>query len=129
MTYSWNYLIKYHFNPPTNTYLKRNTQIQKLYDKYNKTQQFEHFKKNMFSNKNKYFNFMLNNFPYDIDKNISHYLIFINPLIKNKISDFDIYKIIRQNYIKKKQIIIFENEPKNRSIKNIRHYHIFTLNN
>ena len=129
MTYSWNSLIKYHFNHPINTYLKRNLQIQKLYDKYNKTQQFEQFKKNMFNNKNKNFNFMLNNFPYDTDKNISHYLIFINPLIKNKISDFNIYKIIRKNYIKKKPIIIFENEPKNRSIKNIRHYHIFTLNN
>lgn len=129
MTYSWNSLIKYNFNSPTNTYLKRNIQIQKLYDKYNKTQQFEEFKKNIFNNKNnKMFNFMLNNFPYDIDKNISHYLIFINPLIKNKISDFDIYKIIRKKYIKKKPIIIFENEPKSRSIKNIRHYHIFSLN-
>ena len=73
------------------------------------------------------FKFVKNRFPYNVNNKIKHYLLFINPLVKINFKYYDIYDIIRLFYVKRKPIIIFENEMEYRSIKDIRHYHIFIL--
>jgi len=125
--YSWNFLKQFNFNPPLNNQLKRSTQIQKKYDNYQKNP-FNAiiFGRDLFYN-NDILMFIKNRFPYNVDDNIEHYILFINPKLKKKFTDINIYKIIKQRYVRNNPFIVFENSPKNRSIKNITHYHIFIL--
>lgn len=121
--YDWNYLIRFNFNAPKNEELIRDNNTQIKYEKYKKINEF---KNSLFKKKN-IFKFVKNRFPYNVNNKIKHYLLFINPLVKINFKYDDIYDIIRLFYVKRKPIIIFENEMEYRSIKDIRHYHIFIL--
>lgn len=125
--YSWKFIKQFNFNPPDTNILKRSSKIQKEYNKHQKNP-FNNiiFSFNLFWN-NDIFVFIKNRFPYNVENNIGHYVLFINPIIKQKISYTNIYKIIKNYYVPNNKFIIFENYPKNRSIKNITHYHIFIL--
>lgn len=66
----------------------------------------------------------LNNFPYQIEKGLYNYILWINP-----IDSLD-FKFV-QTKIKEifGEALIMQNPEYNRSIKEITHYHIFTKNN
>ena len=125
--YSWDYLIQFNFNPPNTNQLKRSTKMQKEYDNYQKNPLNNLiFSRNLFYN-NDILVFIKNRFPYNVADNIAHYILFINKKFKKKFTYINIYKIIKQKYIHNNPFIVFENTPKNRSIKNITHYHVFIL--
>ena len=69
------------------------------------------------------YNFSENKYPYNIEENIKHYLFWINPKSNEILNIFKINSII-QNYLKK-PYIIFENLPDNKSVPEIKHYHVF----
>lgn len=97
------------------------------------------------------FKLSINQFPYNTDKNIKHLLLWINPLylynknnennteisFKNITEEFNYMKNIFLSLIKDnkeiyldrsiKDLIIFKNSQKTKSIKDIEHYHIFLL--
>ena len=127
--YSWDFLLQFHLKPPGMFQLKRSIKVQKEYDKYQENP-FNNiiFSKNLFYN-NDIFMFIKNRFPYNIEYNISHYVLFINPKLKKKFTEENINIIIKRLFVPFNSFIVFENYPQNRSIKNITHYHVFILNN
>jgi hypothetical protein len=63
---------------------------------------------------------VLNKYPYNFEKNIKHYVLFsIEPLTKNE------SKRILSKLIKNKEFIVFINDTKSQSIKNLWHCHVF----
>lgn len=125
--YSWDFLQQFHLNPPNSIQLKREKKIQKEYDKYQENPLNNIiFAKTLFYN-NDIFMFIKNRFPYNIENNISHYILFINPKLKKKFTDKNINIIIKRLFVPYRSFIVFENYPQNRSIKNITHYHVFIL--
>lgn len=128
----WKELQKYHFNSllALEKPLLRTANIQKSYDKYlKKHPNINKIIYNKYFMNNDLFIITCNYFPYNLSNNIKHLILWFNPIIyKNKI-----HILLNQNYIKlilnrllnKKKYICFINLPKNQSIKNISHYHVF----
>jgi hypothetical protein len=141
----WNELLEHHRNPPINflprskdirtKYFIHKKKINKKYDNIN-----NYIKQKYFSNKNKLLKFRLdkNIFPYLIDKNIEHYILWFNPIFFNKeFPDFNskpqlIRKFIKILFPKSKignDIIYYENNVENRSVDAVRHIQIFKKKN
>jgi hypothetical protein len=67
-------------------------------------------------------NFVLNKYPYNIEQNIKHYILFsIKPLSITK------KNIIINNLIPKYEFITIVNNISNRSIKKLWHCHVFFI--
>ena len=128
--YSWNFLQQFNFNPPRDIILERTKQIQNKYDLYKKNPlNILKLSQKLFIN-NDLFVLVKNKFPYNISHNIDHYVLFINPKLKNKFNYAIIYKVVKYKFkllCMYKPFIIFENIPENRSIKDITHYQVFIL--
>ena len=128
--YSWNFLQQFNFNPPKDIILERTKQIQNEYDLYKKNPlNILKFSQKLFIN-NDLFVLVKNKFPYNISHNIDHYVLFINPKLKNKFNYELIYKVVKYKFkllYMYKPFIIFENIPENCSIKDITHYQVFIL--
>ena len=75
---------------------------------------------------NKLYNLQPNKFPYDLNSNIKHYVLWLHPMIKSKhIYDKKfIYKLLK-SMIKNNSFIFYMNSYKNKSIKSIPHYQVF----
>ena len=63
-----------------------------------------------------------NDFPYNVP--YKHYLLWINPKIHFKVTNNFIMGYI-ENHFQSKEFICFENLTSNKSILEIRHFHIF----
>ena len=82
--------------------------------------------------KNKYigdklYSFDLNAFPYNVDENMVHYVLWINPFYRNKITDkllceLLVNKMIELGY---DEYFCFENHIKAKSVSDILHYQVF----
>ena len=68
----------------------------------------------------------INRFPYDLEKNISHHILWIFP--NHIILKKDIENIIN-TFFGYKKFICYKNKIEVRSIKTIEHYHIFIFQN
>jgi len=126
MSISWNDLKQYHFNPP-NILLPRKEKVQKKYDVHKKKIgiPIDKYILNTILHDVK-FKITINLFPYDLEKNILHYILWISPnhkLFKNEIES------IINNYFKCQKFICYQNKIEAKSIKTIEHYHIFILQN
>ena len=114
-----------------NNKLKRVEEVQDKYDRYlakfKKTKDLERYLLNKYLD-NRLYILTQNKFPYNIDKTIKHYILWINPLVKKKrIYNKKFIKSILNSKIDKKKykFIYYINQKKYRSIKNIPHYHVF----
>ena len=75
---------------------------------------------------NKIYNLQPNKFPYDLQKNIKHYVLWLNPALKSKfIHNQKFIRSILKEYIPDKQFIYYMNSYQNKSIKPIPHYQVF----
>jgi len=122
----WKELIKYHLNAPKTSIFIRHPNIQTDYDIHKKTitSLKQHIMKKELHNKLKW-NIVDNNFPYNLDDGIKHKLLWIHPdviLSDNKIKTIIDRYITLNNY---NQYIYFQNHENNRSVPEIKHYHIF----
>jgi len=63
-----------------------------------------------------------NDFPYNVDSNITHFLLWINP---NNLLTKDKIDIIVKDFAKDNEVVYFQNHVSMQSIKSIPHYHIF----
>ena len=68
-----------------------------------------------------------NNFPYNIPNNMLHYVLWINPLYFNKISDKEICEIIieKMKELNYNEYFCFENQKGCKSVLEIPHYQVF----
>ena len=81
--------------------------------------------------------FVENTFPYYCEENIQHYLIWFNPKYNNLLPDtlnsskFDnlVRKEVNKNIEYENQYIYFENYNELKSVRSIRHIHIFIKSN
>ena len=75
---------------------------------------------------NRLYNLQLNKFPYDLEKNIIHCVLWLNPIIQDKFINNKkfIYTILKK-YIPNKPFLFHMNLPENRSINTIPHYQVF----
>ena len=101
--------------------LKRKPEIMFQYQNYIKTIDYSSFENFIFENKTDYI-IRQNDFPYDLEPNIKHYILWL----KDESLDVEII-LLENNFIFNDNLIWYRNSPENRSIKNIVHYHIFTL--
>jgi len=103
--------------------MPRKKEILNNYKKFRETLDYEEFEKSIFED-NKSYSIRKNDFPYDIEPNINHYILWI------KDESLSIEDIIYSSFKidKKEDILWYRNSPENRSIKTIVHYHIFLLN-
>ena len=122
MALSWNYLKQFHFNPPNMLFPRE----EKIQEKYNKHKEdigisIDKYVIDTILKKDKY-RITTNLFPYKLDNNIGHYLLWISPdykLLKNEVED-----IIKKKF-KNKKFICYKNKLEVRSIKTVEHYQIF----
>ena len=108
------------------TKLTRKYEIQKAYDNEKKNiGNYDKYLLNTYLN-NQLYNLQLNKFPYDLEKNIIHYVLWLNPIIQESFihNRKFIYTILKK-YIPDKPFLFHMNLPENRSIKSIPHYQVF----
>lgn len=88
---------------------------------------YDYLMRNLFS-KNENLVFKENDFPYKFDGNIGHYVIWLNPNCNKKINKRQINKFLSSNILKLNlnilDYIIFKNNPINKSVETIEHYHV-----
>jgi len=119
--------------------INRTQEIENLYTQHKKNHggDLKEYLLNRFNEDINYFNhpswFKLVpcDFPYNLEEGIDHWILWFNPAIKSSYTHEDVDSII-QNYmtnyktlIKYSQYIYFENDPINRSVLYIRHFHVF----
>ena len=68
-----------------------------------------------------------NEYPYNIDKNMAHYVLWIHPNYINKINDLEICNIItnKMKELNFNEYFCFENHIKAKSILGVLHYQVF----
>ena len=104
----------------------RKLEVQKKYEnEMNKYINYEKYILNTYLN-NKLYNLQPNKYPYDLQPNIKHCVLWLNPIINKDI----LYKKkfiegILKSYIPNKEFIFYMNNQKNKSIKQVPHYQVF----
>lgn len=128
---TWNELSQYDYNhPPKKGTFKRKNIIEFkkiIYEEKMKQKGYknvdEYIYQKILKNGLKLYNIVPNKFPYNVPKNVYHLVLWLNPLYT--FDKKNIENIINKEICPTKNIIIFENEANARSIKTIRHIHIF----
>lgn len=120
--YSWHFLSQFScVNPPT-IVLKRSSTVQCQYEKYLENIDVCLLSK-IFGDENKDIVLRDNDFPYNCEYGIKHRLVWIHPKYNGKTEELIKYiESIGDN------IIYFENLDSNKSVKSIRHFHVFIKN-
>ena len=144
---TWDFISKYSWDNPPKLPLHRKKKVEENYQKYLsnlchlKISIYDILMGELFSNQNaeKAWVIRSNKFPYFMEKNIKHDIIWINP--KYQGIDYpdkeEIKKIIQSNWdcecdcdsdsdTLDNNMVYFQNVKKNQSIKNIPHIHVFT---
>ena len=134
MPYSWDFLKQFHFsNPPTSPF-NRTEEVERSYMLHGAEIKKEggvepYLKKKYLSSEVKY-NMTHNNFPYDMEEGIIHYVIwfklesfsdFNNPIEVSKI----IQKFKEDNSLEIQDTVFFQNIERLRSVPGIPHIHVF----
>ena len=134
MPYSWDFIKQFNFsNPPTSPFC-RNDSVEKDYGRHGseikKSGGVEQYLKGKYLSGDIDFTMTLNNFPYDFQSGIVHYVIWFR---LEKFSDFNnpgaVKEIIRKyqedNNVEFKDIVFFQNIERLRSVPGIPHIHVF----
>lgn len=129
---TWGQLLSYHKNPPLNG-LYRSVEIQNKYSEILK-KGIPDLEKYLFCDDECIYKITNNDFPYYVEQNISHKVLWLNP--KFTVNDQMIKKFTDYSYIDEiinkeaqgKQYVYFRNLPNNSSIPTIIHYQVFINN-
>lgn len=124
---SWSELQKYIKNPPIVSFPKGIIVYNKYQDHINKIGDiYQYLMKYLFDD-NSFYKIKNADFPYYVSEYVTHKIIWFNPNYYQNIKfDYDfVFKILKQKY---KKFVVFENIFRNKSVKNICHFHFFILN-
>ena len=124
------FLEKWNFDNP----LPLETRTNDILEKYNqfkneinkKNIKIEDYILNKYLN-NKNYVLEPNTFPYNIPKNMKHYVLWIHPNYKNKISDKEITTLItnKMNELGYNEYFCFENNIYSKSVLGLLHFQVF----
>lgn len=131
---NWSTIKRFHLNAPKKNLFFRTHDIQAKYEQHKNTLKERNILIDMYI-KEKYLKNRLkwiitdNKFPYHIDSNIKHKILWLDPSIN--LNSEIVQKIIDRyvNSYKFKYYIYFQNHIDCRSVPGIVHYHIFVTNN
>ena len=130
---TWEYLSQYNINNSPKKKLLRNKYTENLYVKHiadldKNNIKLDEFIKNLhFKNNDKKYVIYPNPFPYDVEDNIDHFILWINPSLDINIMQVEINYYIN-SFFPNKNKIYFENINENKSIPEIKYYHVFVKN-
>ena len=125
---SWRFLRQFNENNPPTISLGRKKEVEDKYSKFRENVKKKYgstanyLEQTLFS-KNEPFILKLNDFPYNTQSNIYHYLLWINPKYNSHFNNKNIKE--KLDIFFGKNYIFFKNNTNNMSIKSIIHYHIF----
>lgn len=119
----WNTLIKHNY---IKNKILRKSKVQELYNNEKNTKKnYDKYILDMYLD-NKLYNLQPNKYPYDLAKNIKHYVLWLHPMIKSKhINDKKFIHKLLKTKIKNNKFYFYMNSQKNKSIKSIPHYQVF----
>lgn len=139
----WNTIAQFHLRPPQGA-LAREPYVQQRYNEFiqclgrhninigDYLARYLFFDGNSPSDEGRPYTFVPNRFPYAVAFNISHWLFWINPRWEQKNGMMPIRAVIEKceeltagRAGPNGKFILFENNPSNRSVGNIRHFHVF----
>lgn len=135
MVLSWETLQRFNINSPPTYTLGRSKEVQEIYDKHRKWMKTS--KLDIKSYITKKFNleengivFVENEFPYNCEDSIKHFVIWISDTFTYNLKFLDqfIQKKIKTKYTDSKYIF-YKNIPQNNSIGCVNHYHVFVNTN
>ena len=120
--YCWKFLSQFGPKNPPTILLERSKKVQYDYDNYRASPKncTQSLLDRIFTSEDPPIVLRDNEYPYNCDEYIKHKVLWINP--NSKITTNDIIDYIENL---DKNIIYFENIDSNKSIKAIRHFHIF----
>lgn len=125
----WNF-IKSEINSDDNMFkFSRTKEVEERYFRFrrNVTNVYQHLMDSLFKNDEEIV-FKENDFPYKFDCKILHYIIWINPNNKEKIKKKGLITYLSKNLngldISFTEYILFKNNPINKSVETIEHYHV-----
>ena len=130
---TWELLKKYELMPPKSSKTYRTKEINDAYENHkNKLKQqnltlSKYITKTLFNNNNKELvRLELNPFSYNVDENVSHFILWLNPLIEHP-NNIDLKTLIPYPYSEytDDKIAIISNSLDARSIPEIEHIHLF----
>ena len=132
MVLSWETLRRFNLSSPPTYALGRSTEVQTTYDKHRLWMKKSNVDVKTYINRKFKLDkngivFVENEFPYNCDDGITHFIIWI--------SDTFMYNIeFLEQYIQKKlkvdhKYIFYKNIPQNNSIGCVNHYHVFVNTN
>jgi hypothetical protein len=127
-SYNWDFIKQFHKNSPS-IQINRSKGIENKYLEHklllikNKISIHDYIIKKYFEDDCEY-KFVNNEFPYHVENNIEHKLLWFNPNI-NYIIDEKYINTLLNKLLFDKNYIYFENIDSNKSIKSIRHIHVF----
>lgn len=136
---SWEDLLQYDNNPPIDRALPRTKTVQKRYGGYlgalkkrGTTIEQDVMNRMITNHTNQQLIVTKNDFPYNIDDNVLHLVVWINPLmyIVDDAADTPAAYAFAREYIQTLaghwvKFIMFENLPGNKSVGNVRHFQLF----
>ena len=64
-----------------------------------------------------------NRFPYDVQTNVMHLLVWLNPLYDG--DEKYVRDVLKDSGLDKGTYVLFENDPDHRSVPGVRHFHLF----
>lgn len=120
---NWNTLLLFDFN---NNKIDRKNSVQQAYN--NEKQKIKNYSKFILNTylDNKLYNLQPNKFPYNLNNNIKHYVLWLHPMLDLKyITNKKLINSIIKKYIPNNEYIFYMNSYNNRSIKQIPHYQVF----
>tara|TARA_B100001250_G_C19063024_1_gene470953 strand:- start:46 stop:429 length:384 start_codon:yes stop_codon:yes gene_type:complete len=120
---NWNTLLLFDFN---NNKIDRKNSVQQAYN--NEKQKIKNYSKFILNTylDNKLYNLQPNKFPYNLNNNIKHYVLWLHPMLDLKyITNKKLINSILKKYIPNNEYIFYMNSYNNRSIKQIPHYQVF----
>lgn len=140
--YIWIYILYLYYTYTNNTYpfwflyklnkktisfaLKRSNYIQNKYINLHASKKQE-FIDNLFTSQDINYVFKPNNFPYAVDDNIIHYVLWIRPglIINGTLLNTVIFRHIKLIFKPNPKYSFIKNSVSNKSIPQIEHYHVF----
>ena len=121
---NWNFEIELPDEVRTDQIIEKYNKHKKILKK-NNIDQNEYIIDKYLSNKK--YSINQNAYPYNIDKNMDHYVLWIHPNYINKINDWEVCNIItnKMKELDFNEYFCFENHLKAKSILGVPHYQIF----
>jgi len=133
---TWQYLSQFH-KRSSNILIPRSREVQKAYDTQKQSNNI--LRESLFPKESKYiYQFLPNNYPYNVEEGIEHYVLWFNPTFQPKwLQESNLFAdlILKHEIIRQKDVMIthaglhpyifWKNIPENTSVKDIVHYQVF----